>query len=84
MVYLANKIPPSTVTSKVTATVFPDGSVKMYVTGVVPTGKNELGAWDLETRVTVPESSAAVGSSQLTVVPVEPGGAVTTMTSSFG
>ena len=38
----------------------------MYVTGVVPTWKNELGALVLDTRIAVPESSDTEGSSHVT------------------
>ena len=61
--------------------VLPEGSVKVYVTGVVPTGKKSLGALVLETRVTVPELSDALGSCQLTVLPGELRGTVTVMSS---
>ena len=49
--------------------MFPDGSTKIYVTGVDPTVKNDPGAGFLLRRVTVPELSVAVGSGKLTVVP---------------
>ena len=66
---------------KVREAVFPNGSVKVYVTGVDPTGKNELGERVLESKVAVPESSLAVGSSQITLVPGDPTGTVTMMSS---
>ena len=53
----------------------------MYVTGVDPTGKNELGDFVLDSKVAVPESSLAVGSSQITLVPGDPTGTVTMMSS---
>ena len=59
--------------------VLPDGSVYVYVTGVVPTLKKELGNLVLDTRVAVPELSVAEGSCQLTVVPGEPDGTVMVM-----
>ena len=62
-----------------TLAVLPDGSVYVYVTGVVPTLKKELGNLVLDTRVAVPELSVAKGSCQLTVVPGEPDGTVTVM-----
>ena len=68
---------------KVREAVFPNGSVKVYVTGVDPTGKNELGELVLESKVAVPDSSLALGSSQFTVVPDDPAGTVT-MISSMG
>ena len=55
----------------------------MYVTGVDPTGKNELGERVLESKVAVPDSLLALGSSQFTVVPDDPAGTVT-MISSMG
>ena len=57
--------------------VLPDGSVYVYVTGVVPTLKKELGNLVLDTRVAVPELSVAEGSCQLTFVPGDPEGTVT-------
>ena len=59
--------------------VLPDGSVYVYVTGVVPTLKKEFGNLVLDTRVAVPELSVAEGSCQLTVVPGDPDGTVTVM-----
>ena len=56
-------IPSITLTLNVTLAVFPEGSVKVYVTGVLPTGKKSLGALDLLTKVAVPELSVAVGSA---------------------
>ncbi len=41
----------------------------MYVTGVLPMGKNELGVLVLEVKVAVPELPVAEGSSQLTMAP---------------
>ncbi len=63
------KLPCITVTVNVSWAVFPDGSVKVYVTWVLPTGKNELGELVLEVKVAVPELSVAEGSSQLTMAP---------------
>ena len=61
-----------TLTLKVQVALLPDPSVKVYVTSVVPTSKKFPGAWVLPVRVTTPELSVAVGSVQLTVVPVSP------------
>ena len=55
-------LPSITLTLNVTLAVFPDGSVKVYVTGVVPTGKKSLGDLVLLTKVAMPELSDAVGS----------------------
>ena len=68
-----------TMTLKVLVALLPDPSVKVYVTGVVPTLKKVPGEWVLPVRVTTPELSVAVGSLQLTVVPVLPDATVTTM-----
>ena len=68
-----------TKTLKDLVALLPDPSVKVYVTGVVPTLKKVPGWWVLSVRVTTPELSVAVGSVQLTVVPVLPDGTVTTM-----
>ena len=65
-----------TLTVKVWVTVLPDGSVKVYVTGVLPTGKvlpdGREGFWE-----ELPELSVDVGSSQFTVVSKVPKGTVT-------
>ena len=66
-----------------TLAVFPEGSEKVYVTGVLPTGKNELGCLVLLTKVTMPELSVAVGSSKATVLPGLPLGTVTVMSSTL-
>ena len=42
------------------------------MTGVVPTGKNDPGVWVLDDRDTMPELSVAVGSTQVTVLPLIP------------
>ena len=45
---------------------FPAESVKVYTTGVVPTGKVAPGWWVLETAGIPPELSVAVGGIQVT------------------
>ncbi len=57
--------------------VFPDGSVKVYVTGVVPTVKKSLGDLVLLTKLAEPELSVTVGSAKSTVLPGLPRGTVT-------
>jgi hypothetical protein len=55
--------------------VFPDKSVAVYVTGVVPTGNIEPGKWDL-VHVRLPAAvqlSVAVGSTQTTTAEHKPG-----------
>ena len=42
------------------------------MTGVLPTGKNDPGVWVLDDRDTIPELSVAVGSTQVTVLPLTP------------
>ena len=64
----------TTITLKEVDAVFPDGSEKVYVTVVVPIGKNWPGACDLESSDTLPELSVAVGSSKVIVAPPEPKG----------
>ena len=59
--------------------LLPDPSVKVYVTAVVPTGKNAPGAWVLEVSETIPELSVAVGSVHVTVVPPTPVATVSVM-----
>lgn len=54
--------------------IFPDGSVKMYVTTVVPAAKDDPGTCDLVTVGVTFESSVAVGSSQFAMATVCPGG----------
>ena len=61
-----------TVTVKVQEAELPASSEKVYVTTVLPTAKNEPGAWLLSVKVVVPELSVAVGSVQVTVVPPTP------------
>ena len=61
-----------TTTLKLVVALLPDPSVKVYVTVVVPTLKKVPGEWVLPVRVTTPELSVAVGSVQVTVVPVLP------------
>ena len=51
-----------TLTLKVMLALFPDGSVNVYVTGVVPMGKKDPGALVLWVNEAVPELSVAVGS----------------------
>ncbi len=63
--------------------LFPAGSLKTYVTCVVPTLKKEFGELVLETKVTEPESSDADGSSQLTFAPADPKATVTVMSSNW-
>ena len=58
---------PDTVTLNPQVAVFPDGSAKLYVTKVVPTGNDDPGVW-LFTNLL--ESSDAVGSSHVTMVTV--------------
>ena len=59
-------------TLKVQVALLPDPSVKVYVTGVVPTLKKDPGWWVLPVRETTPELSVAVGSVHVTVAPVLP------------
>ena len=75
---MRNHIPDSSLTTtlKLVVALLPDPSVKVYVTVVVPTLKKVPGWWVLPVRVTTPESSVAVGSVQLIVVPVLPDGTV--------
>ena len=61
--------------------VFPDGSVYVYVTGVVPTGKKDPGELVLCCSVAVPELSVTVGSVHDTVVPSVPKGMTRVMSS---
>jgi hypothetical protein len=68
----------TTLTVKVRVTVFPAGSVNVYVTGVEPMGKEVPGS-RLVPTVTVPELSVAVGTGQLTTELVVPKGTVTEM-----
>jgi hypothetical protein len=65
-------------TLKVRVTVFPAGSVKVYVTGVVPTGKVVPGS-KLVLTLTVPELSVTVGIGQSTTELVVPKGTVIEM-----
>lgn len=53
-----------TMTLKVTVVGLPAASWKMYVTGVVPNGKESPGLWDWNTTVTGPDGSIAMGSVQ--------------------
>ena len=64
-----------TFTLNVRVTVFPAGSVNVYVTGVVP-GGNELPDCLSEVGKTVPELSVTVGSAQVTGTMVVPNGTV--------
>ena len=75
---MLNNIPEVSLTTtlKLVVALLPDPSVKVYVTVVVPTLKKVPGWWVLPVRVTTPELSVAVGSVQLTVVPVLPDGTV--------
>ena len=66
---------------KLVEAVFPDESTNVYVTVVVPTGKSEPGACDLDCRDTLPELSVAVGSVHVTVVAPKPAGIVLVMSS---
>ena len=59
-------------TLNVQVALLPDPSVKVYVTCVVPTLKKFPGACVLPVKETTPELSVAVGSVQVTVVPVTP------------
>ena len=55
----------------------PDPSKNLYVTNVVPTGKDDPGAWDLLRVGATTESSVAVGSVQIAVAKLLPTGAWT-------
>ena len=76
MLYCVSHL-PDTVTVKIQVAAFPDGSLKVYVTWVVPRGKLSPGE-RLDVTVTVPpESSTADGSVQVAGADVAPAGAVT-------
>ena len=60
------------VTLKEHVSVFPVGSVDVYVTVVVPMGKVLPGVWDGDS-VWLPELSVAVGSVQVTFAVAAPG-----------
>ena len=55
---------------------FPAISVNVYVTVVVPTGKSVPGWWDWVTVGAIPELSVAVGSVQVNVPELLPGGTI--------
>ena len=57
--------------TKVHVAVFPAVSVDVYVTVVVPTGKESPGSW-VDVSICVPELSAAVGVVQVTVAVAMP------------
>ena len=80
---MLNQIPEVSLTTtlKVVVALLPDPSVNVYVTGVVPTLKKLPGEWVLPVRVATPKLSVAVGSVQLTVVPVLPAGTVVKISS---
>ena len=69
-----------TLTLKVRVTMLPEGSVNVYVTGVVPGGNCDPG-WRLVMELTVPELSVTVGWGQVTGVVSVPNGTVTVMSS---
>ena len=77
VMYLRSTI---TLTLNVLVTEFPAGSVKVYVTGVVPGGK-ELPGCLLVVGKTVPELSVTTGVSQGTFALVVPNGTVTVTSS---
>ena len=57
--------------TKLQVAVFPAASVDVYVTVVVPTGKESPGLW-VDVSVCVPELSVAVGAVQVTVAVATP------------
>ena len=61
-----------TVTVKAQVDGLPLSSVKVYVTVVDPIGNRVPGAWERENKLTTPERSTAVGSTQVTVFEVVP------------
>ena len=65
----SNENLPWTMTLNDVDAMLPDPSLKVYVTVVLPTGKNCPGKCDLAVNVTEPELSVAVGSVQITFVP---------------
>ena len=74
-------LPSCTMTLKVYVAVLPDGSLKIYVTGVTPVSKYCPGVWLALSKVTLPELSVAVGTGNCTVVPPSNKGIVTTLSS---
>ena len=70
---------PATVTENEQTAEFPESSVNVYVTTVVPTG-NESSGEDVDVNVTLPESSVAEGSVHVTVI-AAPSAVVSTLMS---
>ena len=67
-----NHLHSITITLNEQLALLPDPSVKVYVTWVVPTWKNDPGLCVLDDSEAVPVLSVAVGSTQVTVVPPTP------------
>ena len=67
-----SNLPPFAIIRNWHVAMFFDGSVKTYVTKVVPIPKTDPGVCVLFNKVTFPDSSTAKGSVQDTDVPVEP------------
>lgn len=70
--FMIDEIPVLTEMQNSQVAVLPAESVKTQVTVVSPTEKKEFGVDDRLTRDTVPETSVAVGSDQVTVNPGVP------------
>ena len=71
IVYQVN-LPSTIVMVKEQLSWFPDKSVYVYVTTVLPVWKKLPGAADRDTKRTTPDASAVLGSLKSTVVPPKP------------